>query len=95
MKYIFKSEYFTIFNKAFLPLICVIFLGSSSGFAQDDFTNKTEAKNQMTNGLKEGKWLEYLNEAGDFITDTNKATYYQLTVYKAGKPTGSFGIFPN
>jgi len=51
------------------------------------FTNKAEAKNQMVNGKKEGKWVEYFNEFEFPATDTNK-TYYRLTVYKKGNPYG-------
>jgi antitoxin component YwqK of YwqJK toxin-antitoxin module len=49
--------------------------------AQDSlgFTNKTEAENKMANGLKEGKWVEYL--------DANKA-YYALIIYKSGMRYG-------
>ncbi len=41
------------------------------------FTNKAEAKNLMVNGLKEGKWCEYLGYP-----------HYRLTIYKEGAPYG-------
>jgi antitoxin component YwqK of YwqJK toxin-antitoxin module len=52
-----------------------------------DFTNKAEAKNEIKNGKKEGKWMEYLDKDG-FGTDDTAAPIYKLTVYKAGKPCG-------
>jgi antitoxin component YwqK of YwqJK toxin-antitoxin module len=54
------------------------------------FTNKTEAKNIMLNGLKEGKWIEYLtvNDNGTLMADSSSASFYRLTIYKAGKPCG-------
>jgi antitoxin component YwqK of YwqJK toxin-antitoxin module len=59
------------------------------------FSSKAEAKNKMVNGLKEAKWVEYLDETENVIVDTTKmsdtgivAKYYRLTVYKAGKPFG-------
>ena len=81
--------------KAFLSLILFFSIGFV-GYAQQDypdsgFTNKAEAKNLMVNGLKEGKWLEYVNIVFDGIedetTDTN-AEYYYLTVYKFGNRYG-------
>jgi antitoxin component YwqK of YwqJK toxin-antitoxin module len=57
--------------------------------AQDSlgFTNKAEAKNQVVNGLKEGKWVEYVDREGYLTTDSNTGPYY-LNVYKAGKHYG-------
>src|SRR5207253_732870 len=56
--------------------------------AQLGFTNKNEAKNQFENGLKEGKWIEYLDITGHTTTDTISPHDYCLTEYKAGKPFG-------
>jgi len=51
------------------------------------FTNKSEAKDLKVNGLKEGKWFEYLDSASITTTDTN-APYYCLRVYKSDKIRG-------
>jgi antitoxin component YwqK of YwqJK toxin-antitoxin module len=53
------------------------------------FTNKAEAKNQMVNGIKEGKWMEYvLNDVEKITDDSSKARYYRLAVYKVGVLNG-------
>ena len=51
------------------------------------FTNKAEAKNQMVNGVKEGKWMEYdtCYENGDTI---GKPCGYRLTTYRDDRPYG-------
>jgi len=65
-------------------------------YSDSGFTNKAEAKNKMVKGLKEGKWIEYLSDAGD-PADTSgimdftveaSAMYYSLTIYKADVPYG-------
>jgi antitoxin component YwqK of YwqJK toxin-antitoxin module len=58
-----------------------------SAMAQQGFTNKAEARNQLKNGLKDGKWLEYL-DVESLITKDTSAPYYCLTVYSLGKPYG-------
>ena len=45
------------------------------------FTNKKEAKNLIVNGIKAGKWLEYIDDSNKVTTDTN-APYYILSIYK-------------
>jgi antitoxin component YwqK of YwqJK toxin-antitoxin module len=64
-------------------------------YPDSGFINKAEARNKVVNGLKEGKWLEYLDESENVIADTTKisdtgiaAKYYRLTLYKADKPVG-------
>lgn len=57
------------------------------------FTNKAEAKNLLVNGLKEGKWVEYLHDTGgEFIlVDSTNATRmddYRLIFYKRNIPYG-------
>jgi antitoxin component YwqK of YwqJK toxin-antitoxin module len=63
----------------------------SSSFAiaqqQEGFTDKTEAKNQMVNGLKEGKWIEY-DTLIKHVVGLKDTTGYRLIVYKANKPFG-------
>ncbi len=66
-----------------LIFCCFVFIVA----AQQGFTSKAEAKNQMVNGLKEGKWVEYL-DVGSVVTKDTNVPYYRLTVYKAGKPFG-------
>lgn len=63
--------------------------------ANGGFTSKAEAKNLISNGLKVGKWLEYLDENENVIEDTTKisdtgivAKYYRLTIYNRGMPEG-------
>src|ERR1700722_3092696 len=74
-------------------LIIVLSVFTFTAFGQNDslgFTNKAEAKNLMVNGLKEGKWLEYINrcDTGIFIVPEINAKYYRLTIYKASKLDG-------
>jgi antitoxin component YwqK of YwqJK toxin-antitoxin module len=54
------------------------------------FTNKTEASNQLIDGVKEGKWVEYYKIVnGDEVIVTSKhAPLYRLTIYKDNKPHG-------
>jgi antitoxin component YwqK of YwqJK toxin-antitoxin module len=64
----------------------------ADALAGSGFTNKAEAKNQLVNGLKEGKWFEYLDttsvvEYDTVVSDTN-APYYRLGIYHAGKLSG-------
>jgi len=76
-----------------LILSTLLIFSSSLVYAQEGgFTNKREARNKVVNGLKEGKWIEYLN--GDGVTaDSNKASFYRLTQYKADKPMGMVRIY--
>lgn len=59
----------------------------NSGISQNGFTNKVEAKNLLIKGLKQGKWIEYINSKNK-ITTKDSATYYQLTVYKDNMTQG-------
>jgi antitoxin component YwqK of YwqJK toxin-antitoxin module len=70
-------------------LILILFLSftlNSFGQADSGFTNKAEAKNQTVNGLKEGKWIEYITQTGG----PNSLDYadYILTIYEKGVPVG-------
>jgi hypothetical protein len=64
------------------------------GQADSGFTNKAGAKNLIVNGLKEGKWLEYLDGNERIMADTTPTppfSYYcydRLSIYKAGIPVG-------
>jgi len=71
-----------------LPGIFLFFALTAFGQEYPDygFTNKAEAKNQMVNGLKEGKWIEYMY--GKEILNDTTWPIYRLVTYKAGKPHG-------
>ena len=70
-----------------LPVvICFCFAVNVVG-QNKGFTNKTEAKNERKDSLKEGKWIEYVKENGTITTDTG-APYYSLAVYKDGRASG-------
>ena len=74
--------------KPYLILILSLFF-TITAFGQQaipdsGFTNKAEAKNLMVNGLKEGKWCEYMNSQGIIIKDTQNAIYYCLVIYRSG-----------
>lgn len=51
------------------------------------FARKAEAKNQLMDDVKEGKWVEYVKNDSEVTTDTN-APFYKLTFYVSGKPYG-------
>lgn len=69
--------------------ITLVLIGtmSVSSFAQKGCTTKAGAKNEMKNGLKNGNWIEFLDNSGKATTDT-AAPYYCLTVYKKEKKNG-------
>jgi antitoxin component YwqK of YwqJK toxin-antitoxin module len=72
-------------------LIVILFFSFTlNAFGQIDsgITNKAEAKNLKVNGKKEGKWMEYIDDAEKIAKDSNKARYYHLAVYKSGKLNG-------
>ncbi|MGP8215648.1 MAG: toxin-antitoxin system YwqK family antitoxin [Bacteroidia bacterium] len=79
--------------KHLFPIIGIILtlsfslLTSSRAMAQDGFTNKAEARNEMKNKVKEGKWIEYISFSEEITQDTAAPTY-RLTEYKSGKPFG-------
>jgi antitoxin component YwqK of YwqJK toxin-antitoxin module len=63
--------------------------------AAQGFTNKTEAKNTLQNGLKEGKWIEYLRleDKGMILADSNSASFYRLTIYTDNMPSGTVRVY--
>lgn len=72
-------------------LIFFYFCAACSDMSEHGFTNKAEAKNEMVNGKKEGKWIEYFDVGGGgTCADTTakeifSSTYpplYRLVVYK-------------
>lgn len=69
-------------------IVWALLIFSLSACNQNGFTNKDEAKNYTDgNGLKQGKWCEYLDENLS-ITTQDKAKYYALRIYKDGKKNG-------
>jgi antitoxin component YwqK of YwqJK toxin-antitoxin module len=80
-------------NLLLTSLLATMAIGiSSSLLAQSTdslgFTNKAEAKNLLVNGLKEGKWVEYINEDDEASSEDSTKQFYCLFIYKAGKPVG-------
>ncbi len=60
---------------------------------QNGFTNKDKAKNKTdANGLKQGKWIEYLNSHLENTTRDN-AVLYKLSVYKDDKVSETVNSF--
>src|ERR1700677_4798453 len=55
--------------------------------------SRNDYKNEIVNGVKEGKWLEYANSNDSIIA--SKGLYNRVTVYKAGKPFGVVGEYWN
>lgn len=73
-----------------LFILIVFFSFSLGAFAQADsngFTNKEEAKNQIVNGVKEGKWILYLDSDENTTSDTS-APYYALVLARHGVAYG-------
>ncbi len=58
-------------------------------YSTNGFTNKADAINSVTDSGKEGKWIEYSDINDDSISDSSKAVYYTLTIYKMGKKFGT------
>src|ERR1700749_3333052 len=70
-------------------LFSIVAFGQQPEYPDSGFTNKTEAKNLTINGLKEGKWIEYVDFQDSVLLDQNLSpNYYRLIVYKYGKPLG-------
>ncbi|HTA26328.1 MAG TPA: hypothetical protein VK809_00960 [Bacteroidia bacterium] len=73
-------------------LILIVSLSFSiAAMAQDSlgFTNKAEAENRMVNGLREGKWVEYI-KYDSVTTDSN---WYALSIYKGGHIIGISQVY--
>ena len=70
--------------------LCIIILSFCLGcnyIPEQGFTNKAEAKNEIINHYKEGKWFEYRDSSFHVTEDTN-APFYSLITYKTGKIDG-------
>lgn len=75
---------------ALITLIISCFAFNSLGQTAPDsvgFTRKAEAKNKLVDGVKEGKWVEYIENDSTVTTDTS-APFYRLTIYVSGSPYG-------
>lgn len=84
--------------KTFSTLLLLLYISFSSPGQQttsdSGFTNTAEAKNQMVNGVKDGKWIEYEDDNGNFTRKEN-SSLYELAIYKQGKPTGIVRCYSN
>jgi antitoxin component YwqK of YwqJK toxin-antitoxin module len=73
--------------KAVIIALSVSACLSVPAIAQKGFTSKADAKNVMKKGMKDGNWIEYMDNEGKATTDT-AAPYYNLVVYKKGMKNG-------
>jgi len=73
---------------AILSLFFVVSAIAQKTHPDSGFTNKAEAKNELVNGVKEGKWIEYdtCYDPGDTI---GKLCSYRLIIFKSDRPTGT------
>lgn len=71
--------------------IAVIYLGYgyyNKSVLAKGFTNRNEAKNLMSDGVKNGKWIEFYDDNG-LIEDTSSGySYYCLMCFYKGTPIG-------
>jgi antitoxin component YwqK of YwqJK toxin-antitoxin module len=67
-----------VFCCAFIPVIA----------QENGYTNKAEAKNEIKNGYREGKFVVYLDSNFNGIYDSSSAVFYDLMVYKEDKIYG-------
>jgi antitoxin component YwqK of YwqJK toxin-antitoxin module len=78
----------------FISTVLLVFgVWISAAKAQDGFTDKTEAKNEMKEGLKTGKWCTWLDNNSQVTTDAGGASFYSLAIYHGGKPSGKVRQF--
>ena len=68
-------------------IVNFIYLKFHTEKLEDGFTSKYEAKNEMVNNLKEGKWIEYKDSSWNAVS-ADSAVYYSLNVYKSGVKFG-------
>jgi antitoxin component YwqK of YwqJK toxin-antitoxin module len=52
------------------------------------FTDRAEAKNETVNGVKQGKWVEFVDNGDRPVASEKYAVYCLLIVYKDGAPYG-------
>lgn len=70
--------------KAFSIMILSLYFASIT-FGQQDypdsgFTNKAETKNLTVNGVKQGKWLEFVTERDQPVAWEKETAFYVLIV---------------
>jgi len=65
----------------------LFFFIACNNLSEQGFTNKAEARNELKNGVKEGKWIEYIDSSFNATTDST-APYYGLIIYNAGEKWG-------
>lgn len=58
----------------------------SQGNVNNGFTNRKEARNVVDDSMKQGKWIEYLDENEEVTDDTT--IYFRLSIYKDDVPQG-------
>ncbi len=58
--------------------------------SDSSFSDKKEAKNLISNSLKQGKWVEYYKQVKHLEIECtkNNASFYRLINYNGGKPYG-------
>ena len=67
----------------YLYLITIVLI---FGSCDSEFTDRSQAKNEVNKkGFRVGKWVDYLDEYGTIVIDTNKYTSYLMSEYKEGK----------
>jgi antitoxin component YwqK of YwqJK toxin-antitoxin module len=90
---------FAVGNRT-MKSICALILSlsfvitSCNKISDQGFTNKAEAKNEIINGKKEGKWVEYFaDDYGNTTSDSINYFSYSLTIYKNDQPIGVQRIY--
>jgi len=73
--------------RGFWVFILTLIISCNSTITDQGFYHKAEAKNEMVNGVKEGKWVEYLDSTYRITKDTN-SPFFRLVIYNTGKPIG-------
>jgi antitoxin component YwqK of YwqJK toxin-antitoxin module len=78
----------------FSLLIHILLFITASAFGQETlsdsgFTNKAEAQNKTVDGVKQGKWIEFVDNGDRPVASQKEAVYSLLIVYKDGLPFGT------
>lgn len=77
-----------LFFSLFLAITVTFSYGQNTDFSYQEkfFVNgKPKAENKEENGVKVGRWVEYLGSDSLPLADSKGATYVRLTEFKAGK----------
>lgn len=78
-----KPEYIFLL---LIAMVCTIVPVMGQQPNTNGFTNRAEARNDVEDSMKQGKWIEYLDENEEVTDDTT--IYYRLTIYKNDVPQG-------